>query len=117
MLSTRLASARLEESSIEESSIEEIATKVAKEEFSLTKEIHKMEESPRRDINIIAMYLEERKPDIRNKEQLQIAIKRHLRPAKDLISFTDNQILDALPKAKKSTPDFTLETLIKMLTK
>lgn len=94
----------------------DIATKVA-EEFSLKGEIRKLEDSPRRDLNIIAMYFEERKPNIQSKEQLSIAIKRHLRPAKDLVPFTDDQILDALPKAKKATAEFTLETLIKMLTK
>lgn len=85
--------------------------------FSLKEEIKKLEDSPRRDLNIVAMYLDVRNPNILSKDQLQIAIKRHLRAAKQLSPFTDNQILDALPKAKKSTPDFTLETLIKMLTK
>jgi len=121
LLSTGLAPAqpeesRVEESRVEESRVEEIATKVAKE-FSLQEEIKKLEDSPRRDLNIIAMYLEERKPDIRNKEQLSVAIKRHLRPAKQLTSFTDNQLLDALPKAKKATEEFTLETIIKVLCK
>lgn len=120
-LSEGLASAKQMrvESSIEESRVEEkrdIATNVA-EEFSFKEEIRILEDSSRRDLNIIAMYFEEKKPDIRNKAQLSVAIRRHLRGAKQLCPFTDTQILDALPKAKKSTPDFTLETLVKMLTK
>lgn len=122
-LSNRLASVkpeeyRIEERRVEEDRKEEIAeTSSADKIFSLKEEIKKLEDSPRRDLNIIAMYLEERKPDIRNKEQLSVAIKRHLRGAKQLVPFTDNQILDALPKARKATDEFTLETLIKILTK
>lgn len=89
----------------------------ATEEFSLKREIQKMEESPRRDINIIALYLEKKKPDIRNKQQLSIAIKRHLRPAKELTAFDDNQILLGCDKAAKQTPEWVLETVVKMLTK
>ena len=97
----------------------QVTTKVIPDNqpFSLQEEIKKLEDSPRRDLNIIAMYLEERKPDIRNREQLSVAIKRHLRPAKQLASFTDNQLLDALPKEKKATEEFTLETIIKVLCK
>lgn len=85
--------------------------------MELKDEIRKLEDSPRRELNIIALYFDERKPDLKNKEQLQVAIKRHLRAAKNLISFTDDQILKAVPKAKKSTSEWTLETLMKILTK
>lgn len=85
--------------------------------FSLKDEIKKLEDSPRRDLNIIALYLEHRKPDLKNKEQFEITLKRHLRAAKNLKVFTDNQILKALDKAKRDYPEYTLETLIKLLTK
>lgn len=85
--------------------------------FSLESEIKKMEDNKRRDINIIALYFEHRKPNLINKEQVRTAIKRHLRAAKDLTPFTDEQIVDAIPKAKKITSDWTLETLVKCLTK
>jgi hypothetical protein len=87
------------------------------EKFSIKEEIKKLEDSPRRDLNIIGMYLEARKPDIRNKGQYQVAFKRHLRPAKDLVPFEDDQIVDAVKKAKEFVPQWTLETLVKILTK
>lgn len=85
--------------------------------FSLQEEIKKLEENSRRDLNIAALLFSERNPDLKNYEQFQVALKRHLRAAKDLISFTDDQIIDAVSKAKKITKEWTLETLIKILTK
>lgn len=87
------------------------------EAFSLEDEIKKMEENPRRDINILAMYFSERQPDLRNNEQYQAAFKRHIKSASQLIVFDDDQILDAVPKARELTPGWTLETLLKILTK
>jgi DNA-binding transcriptional MocR family regulator len=85
--------------------------------FSLKDEIKKLEDSVRRDMNVIALYFEERKPDLQTKDQYQIALKRHLRAAKQLVPFTDNQILNGVKKAKFQTPEWTLETVVKMLTK
>lgn len=86
-------------------------------DFSLDEEIRKLEESDRRDLNIIALYLDIRKPDLKSKEQFQVAIRRHLRPAKILSPFTDDQILKGVEKAKKQTSEWTIETVGKMLTK
>lgn len=86
--------------------------------FSLKKEIKKLEDSPRRDLNIIALYLEERQPEIENKSQYDSILKRHLKPAKELIPFSDKQILKALNYCKKEYKDiYTLETLLKVLSK
>lgn len=88
------------------------------EDFNLKNEIKKLEENKRRDLNIIAFYLERRKPDIQNKAQLQVVLRRHLKPARDLKPFTDEQILKACKLAEKEYPKFwTLETLVKILTK
>lgn len=86
--------------------------------FSLKNEIKKLEDSKRRDLNIIALLLEERKTDIQTIEQFNVTLKRHLRAAKDLASFTDEQILKAVKYAKKEYGEiWQLETLIKILTK
>ena len=86
--------------------------------FSLKEEIKKLEDSPRRDLNIVALYFEHRKPDLQNRKQYEIALKRHLKPAGQLKEFTDNQILKALDYAKKEYKDiYTLETLLKILIK
>jgi phage replication O-like protein O len=86
--------------------------------YSLKEEIQKLEDSPRRDLNIVALYLEHRKPDLQTRVQFETSLKRHLKPAGELKHFTDSQILKALDYAKKEYKDiYTLETLIKILTK
>lgn len=92
-------------------------SKDREQEFSLVTEIKKLDDSPRRDLNIISFYLEKRKPDIRSKEQLAQAIKRHVRAANSLKSFTDEQIVEGARKAKAMTAEWTLETILKILTK
>lgn len=89
----------------------------ATEEFTFKRGIQKLEESPRRDLNIIALYFERRKPDLQNREQFNAAIRRHLRPAKELSAFSDEQIIKGCEKAEKQTPEWVLETVLKMLTK
>lgn len=87
-------------------------------EFSLKEEIRKLNDSDRRDLNIIGLFFEETNPDLKTIEQYQVALKRHLTPAKSLKAFTDNQILDAIDYAKKKYKGiWTLETIIKILTK
>lgn len=85
--------------------------------FSLNEEIKKLEDSPRRDLNIIAFFLEKKKPDIRSSAQLQTAIKRHLRAAKALSPFEDGQIFSGMKKAEAMTDEWVLETIIKYITK
>lgn len=93
------------------------ATSAAEAPFNLSQEIKKMEESKRRDLNIIALYLDERRPDLRTKGQISTAIKRHIRAAASLKDFTDDQLIKGMRKAKQLTPEWTLETIVKMLTK
>lgn len=86
--------------------------------YTLKEEIKKLEENPRRDLNIVALYLEHRKPDLQNRAQFNEALVRHLKPAGKLKSFTNDQILKALDYAKKEYKDiYTLETLLKILVK
>jgi len=86
--------------------------------FSLPDEIKKMEESPRRDLNIIAFLIDRKGLQPENKGQLHTIIKRHLRPAKDLKPFSDADIVRASKVAQEEYPDkWTGETLVKILTK
>lgn len=89
--------------------------------FNLRDEITKLEDNPRRDMNVIALYMDMKydnlKETISNKKTLQVAIRRHLRPAKDLVDFTDAQIVKGADKAKAQTREWTLETVVKHLTK
>lgn len=99
---------------------EELASPTAtqqEEVFSLKNEIQKLYESPRRDLNLIGWYFEKRQPDIRTKGQLQSALRRHLRAAKELSPFTDDQLGKAWRYVASEYPEWTLETLLKKLVK
>lgn len=86
--------------------------------FSIQEEIKKLEDSTRRDFNIIALYFESRKPKFENREQYNSAFKRHLKDASEIKSFSDEQILKALAYAKKEYQEiYTIRTLLKILTK
>jgi len=86
--------------------------------FSLEEEINKLDNSPRRDLKLIGLYFDHRRPTFENKKQFEIALRRHLKPAGLLKEFSNNQILDALDYAKREYKDiYTLDTLIKILSK
>ncbi len=86
--------------------------------FILKEYIKKMEDNPRRDLNIMALYFEKRNPDIKTYAQMKEAIHRHLRAAKSLSVFTDEQILKACNVAEREYPKvWTIETLVKLVTK
>lgn len=98
----------------------EITTDSPSEEkpFSLEAEIKFLEDSNRRDFNVIALYFENRRPTFENKKQYNFAFRRHLKDAKVLKEFSDTQILEALKYAKKEYPKiYTVGTLVKILTK
>lgn len=77
-----------------------------KEVFNLKKEIQKLEDSTRRDLNIIAFYADaiydRLKPNITNAEQMQLFIKENLRVAGTLAKakYTDDQLLTGLAAVK-----------------
>jgi DNA-binding MarR family transcriptional regulator len=71
----------------------------------------------RRDLPMIAQYFRERGIRFRTYGQASAAIKRHLRAAKALEPFDDDQILWAYEKAKREYPHWTLETALKILTR
>lgn len=86
--------------------------------FNLEEEIKKLENSPRRDLGIIAYLMREKKLKIENKGQFQVILQRHLPAAKNLKSFSDKQITNAGDRAERELPGvWTLETLVKLLTK
>ena len=99
-----------------------IATEpVAPAVYNFQEQIKLLEDNPRRDLNIVAFYLAERKPNLQTQDQFNLAIRRHLRGAKALQVFTNEQIIAGAKKAKREYGDkgidWTLETLTKILTK
>lgn len=95
--------------------IEEIAASAVP--FSLKEEIKKLEEHSRRDLQIIGFYLKKKGTSLATKEQFNQALKRHLRAAKSLTPFSDDQITAAASKAAREYPEWTIETLVKLVTK
>lgn len=85
--------------------------------FSLQEQIEKLEASPRREFGIIGFYFRKRSPKFENIDQCRVAVSRHIRPAKLLTSFSDGQLIKATNEVKDKYPEWTLETLIKQLTK
>lgn len=85
--------------------------------FDLKEEIEKLKISKQRHIQLIGEYLEEKKIKLDNKKQFDKAVSRHLRDAVDLAAFSDEQIGQATLKAEKEYPQYTLGTLVKILTR
>lgn len=85
--------------------------------FSLKEELEKIKKDSKRHIQLIGEYLEEKKVPIASKKELQVAIKRHVRDAIELSSFTDERIGWATSVAEKEYPAYTLKTLVKILTR
>jgi len=76
--------------------------------------------SKQRHIQIIAEWADTIKPELTTSAQWQVFLKRHLRAAKELSVFSDEQITKAFEKIEKARADgwlkkFTLETIIKFL--
>lgn len=84
--------------------------------YDLKEEIDKLENDKKRHIQIIGLYFKQKKPDIRSKEQMNVAIKRHAKAAASLVPFTDDQILKGFRKAS-DVGGWTIETVVKILTK
>lgn len=85
--------------------------------FNIKDEIEKMKSDKRRDINLIGEFIEEKKIPIHSRAELNVIIRRHLRAANQLKAFPDSRIGWATRKAQNEWPDYTLETLVKYLSK
>jgi hypothetical protein len=78
-----------------------------------------MRDSKQRHIQILGRFFYAKGLIFDNDAQVQAAIRRHLRPAKNLAGFSNDQIDGAIQKVERQYPDieWTLETLVKVLTK
>lgn len=102
---------------VEGYTIEGIASASPPPEFSFQEYLKRMHEHPQRQVQVIAFYFQEKKLSFDNLAQAQTAIRRHLRAAKDLVPFSDKQLIDAAKKAAREWPQWTLDTLVKILTR
>lgn len=86
--------------------------------FSFENYLKAMENHKNRHVQVIGFFLKEKGLSFDTKEKAEAAIRRHLRAAKALAVFSDNEIVEASKKAQKDFPGmWTIETLTKILTK
>lgn len=86
--------------------------------FSFGKYLEAMENHKNRHVQVIGFFFREKGLSFDTKEKAEAAIRRHLRAAKALAVFSDNEIVEASKKAQKDFPGmWTIETLTKILTK
>lgn len=94
----------------------------ATQAFSLDSYIKVCYDSPHRHVQLIALYMdykkERLKKTIKTKEQAGQTVKRHLKAAKELMAWTDEQLNNALADLSNNAKyDWTLESVLKELTK
>jgi hypothetical protein len=87
--------------------------------FDFAAYLESMRTNSQRHIQIIGRFFHAKGLTFDNLKQVQAAIKRHLRAARDLAGFTNQQIDFAIQKVERQHPDieWTLDTLVKVLTK
>ncbi len=122
-VTTHVTSVTTEENRVEENrkEIKQLSSK--DDPINFSEEIKKLEDSKSRHLNIVGFYMETRQASLRQKittrGQLSAFIKRHAKSASALAVYTDDQIISAKEEVevKYKTIDWTLETLLKELTK
>lgn len=86
--------------------------------FNFEEYLKRMEEYPLRHVQVIAFYFRKKKLVFKTLKEAQSAIKRHLRPAKEVSNFSDEDIVKAYRVADREYPQiYTVETLLKILTR
>ena len=85
--------------------------------FSLKEKIEKYLKSKRREIQIIALLIKHKPVILTSEEQLQSFIKRNLRPAKLLVGYSDELIIETIKAIKQSgyISKWGLETVLKFI--
>jgi len=101
----------------------EIAEQSSATPFSIKEYIGKCYESKSEHVQIIGLYMDHRiktlEKKVKTAEQARKVVQRHLKPAKELLAYTPEQIKEAMGEVEKkySDVDWTLETISKHLTK
>lgn len=87
--------------------------------FSWDQYLEGMYQNKDRAIQIIAAFFDVRGISFSSAKQVQVGIRRHLRAARQLSNFETDVVARAMEKAqrKHGDVDWTLETLIKLITK
>lgn len=92
-------------------------TETSSEVFDWDKYLQSMIDSEQRHIKIIGFYFKTRGKRFDTLSEIQSALKRHVKPAKELVGFPNSKIGEVIRKLNYDFPKFTLETVLKELTK
>lgn len=86
--------------------------------YNFDEYLKSMEDNPARHIQVIAFYFKKKKLRFKTLQEVQSAIRRHLRAAREVANFDDDAIVNAYKKADREYPNlYTVETLLKVLTR
>jgi len=87
--------------------------------FNAFEYIESLRLAKQRHISIIGKYMRYRKMEksLPTKRAAETEMKRHLRSARELAEYSDNQLKRATLKAMKLTKEWTLETCLKVINK
>lgn len=87
-------------------------------DYNFDNYLKSMEDNPSRHIQVIAFYFKKKKLRFKTLQEVQSAIRRHLRAAREVANFDDDAIVNAYKKADREYPNlYTVETLLKVLTR
>jgi len=87
-------------------------------EYNFDEYLKSMEDNPSRHIQVIAFYFKKKKLRFKTLQEVQSAIRRHLRAAREVANFDDDAIVGAYKKADREYQNlYTVETLLKILTR
>jgi hypothetical protein len=85
--------------------------------FDWDKYLQGMIDHTRKDLNIIGFFFKTKGVVFNTKEKASVGIRRHMKAARELSVFDKKEIGDKIRKLNYDFPKFTLETVIKELTK
>lgn len=86
--------------------------------FDFNEYLTKLENSDKRELQVIAFYIKKKELVFDTYPKIQVAIKRHIRAAREVAKFSDAEIVKAYKIAQNEYRDkYTIETVVKLLTK
>jgi biotin operon repressor len=86
-------------------------------DFTWESFVETLHNSDKRYLNIIGYFFEKKRMNFDSYEKAEVALKRHLKASKLLEPFSDKEITRTIKHLQATFPPFTLETVVKHLTR
>lgn len=86
-------------------------------DFTWESFVETLHNSDKRYLNIIGYFFEKKRMNFDSSEKAKVALSRHCKAAKLLEPFSDKEITRAIKHLQATFPPFTLETVVKHLTR